>query len=115
MLKNRLRAYLIFGCNGLGGYDDFIFCRGVENKILDLDDLKEEEYNIIINFFDNACDLFNFPINDYNKCVNTISLLYKNYNLFDQKRMLQIQSFIKQHKSCGIWLMLILKEDYQNE
>jgi hypothetical protein len=112
-LKNRLGAYLVLGCNGQTSSDGFVFCSGIENAILDLDTFASDEYDMLINFFDNACDLFSSPMNDHNKCVNTLSLLYKNYNGYNQKRLLQVQSFIKQHKDCGIWLSLVLKEDYK--
>lgn len=114
-MGNRLGAYLVLGCNGLTGDDDFVFCTGVQNIILDLDSKPIDEYNTLINFFDNACSLFDSQVHDYNKCANILSLLYNNYHAYDQKKLTQIQTFIRQHKSCGIWLTLILKEDYKNE
>jgi hypothetical protein len=114
-VEDRLKAYLVLGCNGLTSPDKFIFCNGIQNPIIDLTRLSEDQYLELLNFFDNACDLFNSPMNDYNKCVNTLSLLYKNYNAYDQTMLSNIQSFIKNHKGCGIWLMLILKEDFKND
>jgi hypothetical protein len=113
-LNGRLRAYLVLGCNGLR-HQDFCLCHGVQNRVLDLEKLDEGNYNRILDFFDSACGLFNSVMNDHNKCVNTLSLLYRNYDAYDQKTLNNIQSFIKIHKDCGIWISLILKEDYDNE
>ena len=113
-MDNRLKAYLVLGCNGLTSPDKFVYCKGIQNPIIDLTRLPEDKYTKILDFFDTACDLFNAPINDYNKCVNTLSLLYKSYDAYDQKMLTHIQSFIKTHRDCGIWLMLVLKEDFQN-
>jgi hypothetical protein len=109
MIK-RLSAVLMLGCNNLV-IDDFVFCHKIQNIIFDLDSFDDEHYSRIIEFLDNACDLFNYIMSDYNKCVNAISLLYRNYNAFDQKMLNNIQSFLKKHKDCGIWLVLVLKED----
>jgi hypothetical protein len=114
-LSSRLKAYLVLGCNGFTTFDHFVCCRGVHNPIIDLEKISEDKYKELIDFLDNACNFFNSAMNDYNKCSNTLSMLYKNYNAYDQKMLVNIQSFIKNHKECGTWLMLILKEDYKNE
>ena len=110
-MQKRLDAYLVLGCNSYVSREGFRTCHGVENPIIYLDFIPEEDYNGLLEFFDNACDLFSRPINDYNKCVNTLSLLYKNYNGYDKKMLQNIQAFLKMHKQCGIWLMLVMKED----
>jgi hypothetical protein len=114
-VENRLKAYLVLGCNGLVSLDNFVYCKGVENPIIDLDNLSNEQYLQILEFFDNACNLFSSVVHDYNKCKNILSMLYTSYNAYDQKKLLHIQSFVKNHRECGIWLMLILKEDYKDE
>lgn len=114
-MGNRLKAYLVLGCNSFTSSDGFVFCHGVQNPIIDLTKFPEEKYSELVDFFDNACDLFNRPINDYNKCVNTLSFLYKKYDAYDQKMLSNIQTFVKNYKDCGIWLSLVLKEDYENE
>ena len=113
-MNGRLKACLVLGCNGLR-HQNFTLCNGVENKILDLNEIEESDYIKTIDFLDNACGLFDSPIFDHNKCANTLSLLYKNYTPYDPKKLNNIQAFIKTHKDCGIWLMLILNEDYENE
>lgn len=109
-----LKAYLVFGCNGLR-HQNFLLCGGVSNKVLDLENMDKENYPKILDFLDNVCGLFDSPIFDHNKCSNILSLLYKDYLPQDQKTLNNIQAFIKTHKECGIYLMLILKEDYENE
>jgi hypothetical protein len=111
---NRLKAYLVLGCNGLK-HGEFVICKSVQNPIIDLEQISEDLYNTLLNFFDSACELFDSPINDYNKCVNTLSLLYRNYNAYDKNILNNIQSFIRIHKDCGIWIALILKEDFNYE
>ncbi len=111
-MEQRLEAYLVLGCNGFIGEDGFRTCHGVENSILDLTEVPEENYDSLLEFFDNACDLFNRPMNDYNKCVNTLSLLYKTHNAYDKRTLHNIQNFLKMHKQCGVWLILVMKEDF---
>lgn len=111
----RLSAYLILGCNGSGDHD-FVYCNKVESVVLDLDLFEHEKYVLLVKFFDEACGLFMNHINNHNKCVNVLSLLYKQYGAYNEQMLHRIQKFIKMHKDCGIWLSLIMKEDfYKNE
>jgi hypothetical protein len=111
----RLEAYLVLGCNGFIGEDGFRSCYGIENPIIDLTKVPEDEYNSLLEFLDNACDLFSRPINDYNKCVNTLSLLYKIHNAYDKQMLHNIQNFLKMHKQCGVSLILVMKEDINGQ
>lgn len=110
-MKSRLKACLVLGCNGSIVKEDFCLCRGVQNTIIDLTNLEDEHYIRILDFLDQACDLFSSPVYDYNKCVNVLSLLYRNYDGFNQQTLMNVQAFLKTHRSCGIWIMLIMKED----
>ena len=110
-MQKRLEAYLVLGCNGFKGSDGFIQCHGVENPIIDLSIITQENYESLLEFFDNACDLFSRPMNSHNKCVNTLGILYRKYKVYDEAMLHNIQSFIKTHKKCGVWLMLVMKED----
>ena len=69
----------------------------------------------MIDFMDNTANLFSYRISDYNECVNIISYLYNQYNAYDKNMYINIQKFLRDHKSCGINIYLILKEDYINE
>lgn len=110
-MKNRLEACVVLGCSGSILEHKFCLCQGTSNKIIDLTLLDEDVYKDVLTFLEQACDLFNSVMCDYNKCVNCLSLLYQNYNAFDQKMLFNIQSFLKLHRNCGVWIMLIMKED----
>ena len=110
-MEQRLKACLVLGCNGFVGADGFKSCLKIENVIMDLAQLNDLQYIAILDFLENACDLFTMPMYDYNKCVNSLSLLYKNYDAFNQSMLFNIQAFLKMHRQCGVWLMLVLKED----
>lgn len=112
IVEQRLEAYLVMGCNGFETEEGFTICLGISNKIIDLTTMPENTYKELLVFFDDACDLFSAPINDYNKCVNILSLLYKNYDAFDKKMLHNVQSYFRLHKQCGIWIALIMKEDF---
>ncbi len=112
-MNGQLKAYLVLGCNGCSS-KEFCLCPGVENIVLDLEALEKEKYTKIIDFLDSTCELFNSVTNDHNKCVNILSMLYRIYDAYDSKKLSSIQNFIKMHKECGIWIMLILKEDYES-
>jgi hypothetical protein len=101
-------AYLILGCNGHTDNDGFVHCNCVSNIILDISESSDK----VEKFLDNACGLFDGPIFDYNKCTNAVSMLYKDYGEIKPAMLFKIQSFFRLHKTCGIYLVLILKEDY---
>lgn len=107
-----MNILLILGCNGFTGSDNFCYCHGVNNPVLKLSECDKELSEKMINFFDNACGLFEMPINDYNKCMNTLSILYRDYKVISPEMLHNIQAFARQHKSCGLYLSLILSEDY---
>ncbi len=108
--QKRLEACLILGCYGYVNLN-FNYCSKVSNIIFDLTKLSEENYLKILEFLDHACDLFSKPMNDYNKCVNALSLLYSTYHAYDAEMLHRVQHFLKMHRNCGIWLMLVMKED----
>lgn len=108
----RLEAYLVLGCNGHSDDDGFVNCLGVENPILDLEIIEEAKYERLLYFFENACDLFDRPMYNYNKCSNTLNMLHRDYGVITQNMLFHIQKFTRMHRECGIHIMLVLKEDY---
>lgn len=114
-MESRIGAYLILGCAGHSGKDGFVDCNGVSNPILDLDDLSESDYIRIIEFLDNSCELFDQPMYNYNKISNVLNMMHRDYGVIAPTTLFNIQRFLKMHKNCGIFLILILKEDYNNE
>ena len=115
MSKQLLDTYLILGCNGHVDSEGFVNCPSVANPIIDLAKISDEQYAKLVKFLDQACGLFDHPIYDHNKCTNSISLLYKNFNIIDQHLLYKIQWFIKTHRQCGLYLILAMKEDFDNE
>jgi hypothetical protein len=103
---------LILGCHGHNDAENFTYCKGVSNPIIELKYLKEYEYEKTIEFFDNACGLFDSVVDDYNKCSNILNMLYKNYKVISPEMLKKIQYYLNIHKMCRPYLALILREDY---
>jgi hypothetical protein len=108
----RLDTYLVLGCGGHVTDDGFKNCLGVNNPILDLSEVGDWEYDRLILFFENACDLFTRPMYNHNKCSNALNMMYRDYKVIDSAMLLNIQRFVKTHRECGIFIMLVMKEDY---
>ena len=107
-----LDAYILLGCNGRASSEKFIFCNSVANPIINLKNLKKEDKEKVINFLDNACGLFDGVCHNYSKCINIINMLYRQFSIISEESLHEVQAFIRMHKSCGIYIMLIMKEDY---
>lgn len=105
----------MLGCNGFTDEDGFLHCGSVANPILDLTEIDAGAYERVITFLENACNLFDAPMYNYNKCCNTLSMLHRDFGIISQEMLLNIQKFLKMHRQCGVYLVLILKEDYENE
>lgn len=103
---------LLLGCHGLGDKDGYVYCRGVANPVINLSYLGGKEKEKVIQFFDDACGLFDAPCNDYNKCINIINFLYKKFSIIEEEKLHKIQSFIRMHKTCGIYMMLIPGDEF---
>lgn len=103
---------LLLGCNGLTDEKGFLYCHSTVNNIVDLSSMPTKKSERIITFLDKACDLFDGPCYDYNKCINIINFLYRQFEAINEDTLHKIQSYIRMHRACGIYVMLILKEDY---
>ena len=107
-----MQAYIVLSCNGHVGLGGFLYCNSISNPIVDLSKVKKEESEKVFQFLDNACGFFDSTCYDYNKCINIVTFLYRNFNLIDEEKLRKIQAFLKMHKVCGVYIMLVLKEDY---
>jgi len=107
-----LNAYLILGCNRHTDNEGFNYSESVSNPIVDLHKVDKEIRENVTTFLDDACGLFDAPIFNYNKCINTINFLYRHFGIISEEGLAKIQSFIRMHRRGGIFLILILKEDY---
>ena len=107
-------AYLILGCNGNTDPDGFLYCSGTDNVILDLSrpDLIGDEK--LLDFLDETCRLFDSPEYNYNACINIITMLYRDYECFDEGFLHKLQFYFKNHRACGVYIILMTKEDYDN-
>jgi hypothetical protein len=114
-VEEQLDAYLVLGCNGHSIKGNFTNCLGVENPIVKLSEVDDQNYERVISFFEKACGFFDGPINDQNKCSNIIGMLYRNYSIIDDEMLHNVQLFMKTHKSCGFYLFLIMKEDFDDK
>lgn len=108
---SKLNAVLVLGCRG-DTKNGFVFCPSIENIILDLSILDDDIYDKVENFLEYPAGLFESQVSDINKCSNILNLLYKTFKVINENTLYNIQKFILKHKECGLYLMLILKEDY---
>lgn len=100
---------LYIGCNGLCE-NNFVFCSSQQNLILDVLELPKEKINDVIKFLNDAANLFDGPIVSYTKAFNVINLLNKNFQIFESKKIVNIQKFFQMHKECSIYLILVPEE-----
>lgn len=107
-----MNAYLILGCNGHTDAEGFIYCESTSNAIVDISSIGHENRGRVTSFLDKAGGLFDSPCYDYNKCINIINLLYRQFSTIDEETLHKIQGFMRMHRVCGLFIMLILKEDY---
>lgn len=103
---------IILGCNGLVDENNFVYCNSAANPIIDLSKIGLSKREKVIAFLERACGLFDGPCFDHNKSINIINLLYRQFGIIEEEKLHMIQAFIKMHKSCGIYVMLMLEEDY---
>lgn len=107
-----MKILILFGCNGHVESSGFICCNSIVNPIADLSKLNRETKDKLMPFLENACGLFDAPCNDHNKCINIINFLYRQFGIIGEDRLHEIQAFLKMHKRCGIYIMLMLEEDF---
>lgn len=107
----KIQAYVILGCNGFKN-KTFKYCNGIINPIIDLDKIPDDIYEDFVNFLERSCELFDGPVLDHNKCSNILNMIHKKYSLYSNEKLIDIQKFLKMHKDCGIFINLVLKENY---
>ena len=107
-----MEAYLVLGCNGHIDKNGMVYCNSVSNPILDLSKIPEDKKDKLLSFLENGCKLFDSPCHDQNMVGNIINLMHKNFSVINEPLIPSIQMFLKMHKVCGLYLALILKEDY---
>jgi len=108
-----MKACLLLGCNGYYDQYDMIQCNSAANQIVDIETIYENKK--VIHFIESSAGLLDRPCTDYVVVGNIINILHKNFNVLDNKKLPGIQAFLKMHKCCGVYLMMALKEDIENE
>jgi hypothetical protein len=104
-------AFILLGCNGLTDAQRFMYCNAVVNPIVDLSKVPAESVEKLETFLDNACGLFDSACYDYNKCINIVNFLYRQFSIIDEDMLHKIQGFLRMHKRCGLYIILTPKED----
>lgn len=101
-----MNVNLIFGCHGHKDSSGFIQCNSCSNILFNFKEIPREDLNTVIDFLDNACNLFDYICNDTTKTINILNLMQKKYYKFPENKLHSIQYFMKQHKACGLYLMI---------
>jgi len=107
-----MKAYLMLGCNGYYDECDMVQCNSAANPILDIEKIYND--NKVVNFIENTAKLLDGPCVEQQVVGNIINILFKNFKVIDEKKLPGIQSFLRMHKPCGVYLMMVLKEDVES-
>lgn len=104
---------LVLGCGG-NEHNNFTLCAGTYNVIIDFNrHFSGEESVVIMDFLDFACGLFDGPMGDWNKIVNTLKVLRERFKLLDDKLWEALHIWLPQHKRCGAFLRLMFNADIE--
>lgn len=104
-----MKAVLVLACEGRteGG---FVFCRGVENVILDLEPIRaRDDFKQLIQYLDSVPKIFDAPCCRSGIITNTIYKIY-DMGFIDQDLYDKIGFFYKQHLYDGMVLFVRPKE-----
>lgn len=105
---------LVLGCGGYT-YNNIELCSGTHNVIIDFNHhLDATTLQKIMDFLDFACGLFDRPMGDWNKVINTLKLLREQHNLIDDNIWEALHAWIPRHKQCGGFLRLALNTDIES-
>lgn len=111
MVKTKNDFSLIIGCGGYK-YNNIILCSGTMNILIDFnchfDELESKE---IMNFLDNTCNLFDRPMGDWNKIINSLKFFKEKFNLIDDRTYEALYVWFPKHKQCGAYIKLELNEE----
>lgn len=106
---------LVLGCSGCK-YNDLVLCSGTFNLIIDFaGHFEPEKSKQIMDFLDYTCELFDYPMGDWNKITNTLKILYDNFKLIDDKRWQGLHTWFPRHKQCAAFIKLVLNEELSKD
>lgn len=104
----KLSLYL--GCNGNADKNGFVFCKSCSNNIFNIISLAPEKQIKVIDFLDAVAGMFDGPVISTNKSLNIINMLHRDFGIFREDQIHEIQKFALIHKECGLYLALIPEE-----
>lgn len=92
-----------------------MLCAGTHNVIINFDrHFEAEELKSIMDFLDFACGLFDKPMGDWNKIINTLKMLRERHHLLDDKTWEALHLWLPHHKRCGAFLRLMFNADIES-
>ena len=98
-----MKAVVILGCDGRQD-EEFHFCNGVENIVVDLEKAQlEENYLDLIKYLDKVAGVFDGICFSMNKISNS---MYKMHELgfISEKQYQYVTHFYQLHQRCGLKL-----------
>ena len=105
-----MRASLVLCCHDFVDDKGFKYSDVICNKILYLNEIEKSKQERVISFLDEACELFDREIYDYNKIANIIKILHSKFEVIDEDILPKIQKFLIMYKHFGISLFLVPEE-----
>ena len=98
-----MKTTIIFGCDGRQE-EGIVFCNGVQNEILDLENIVVNEQRVILTeYLTKTVKLFSSPCFNTNLITNTIYKIYE-LGIFSDKKYKYLVHFFNLHKQCGPYL-----------
>lgn len=96
-----MKARLVLGCHGRMQYG-FVLCSGTINTVLDFSNLPSDK-NVIFEYLDGHCKLFDKVTNDTNKVSSVIQYLARQ-ELLPKHVEQNIYDYVSIHKKCGLYM-----------
>lgn len=104
-----MKAKLLLYCEGRTD-DGFIFCNGVENYIVSLEEFAaRDNYLEIIEYLDKVVGIFDAPCCNMNIIGSAIYKLYE-WNCIEQGLYKRVIDFCQFHNRCGLVLYALPNE-----
>jgi hypothetical protein len=103
-----MKAVVVLGCEGRTD-DNFSFCKGVSNTILDLEKIRAtKNYTSIIEYLNGVVGIFDKPCCSMNVIANAIYKIYE-FGYIDESKYKHITNFYTFHRRCGLVLWCLPK------
>ena len=98
-----MKCIITLSCEGRQD-NNFNFCSGVKNIIVDLETIvTSENYLNLMEYMDKVVNIFNTPCFNSNIIINALYKIYE-LNFLDDKKYEYISHFYRMHEKCGLIL-----------